>query len=68
MRLLLAEDDSGDLSLIESLFQVEGFEILKTHSREETLAAVQSQNVDLVLLAVIKSTYVGFETAKGIKK
>ncbi len=68
MRLLLADDNIHNLHFLESLFHAQGYEVLTATDGEETLSAVKYKDVDLVLMDVIMSKLIGFETAKGVKR
>ena len=66
-RILIVDDVEANVRLLEARLQAEYFDIRTAYSGKETLAAVLSERVDLVLLDVMMPDMSGFEVCAALK-
>ena len=67
-KILIVEDDISIIRTLEAYLLSEGFEIVSVSSQREALAALENENVDLLLLDISLAEGNGFavcEAAKG---
>ncbi|REL29763.1 diguanylate cyclase [Thalassotalea euphylliae] len=68
MYTILAADDAKDtLMLLEFDLQAEGYQVLKAEDGESALAAINNNNVDILLLDLYMPGMSGIETLKQLK-
>jgi DNA-binding response OmpR family regulator len=67
-KVLLIEDDPTMLSLLETLLEIEGFEVKKINDYGSILELVESESPDLVLMDVHLKEVDGLEVLSSMKK
>jgi two-component system, sensor histidine kinase and response regulator len=67
MRILLAEDNAINRKLAIALLEKRGHTVIPTENGEEALAALERENVDLVLMDVQMPIMDGFEAIRSIR-
>lgn len=65
--ILIVDDEPRYVRLISANLEVEGYQVLKAFSGEQTLEILVDHEVDLVLLDVMMPNLNGFETCKRIR-
>lgn len=66
-RVLLVDDDEGNREVLAYYLRRQGFAITTATSGEEGLAALDAQEVDLVLLDLVMPGMGGLQTLKAIR-
>ena len=66
-RILVVDDDTDILSVMETLLTMKGFEVEVTAKGENTIPKINSFKPDLILLDVLISGYDGRTICKQIK-
>jgi len=66
-RILIVDDDSTNVKILQKNLQPEGYDIAVASSGEEALGIVTNDNIDLVLLDIILPKMDGFELTKRLK-
>jgi CheY-like chemotaxis protein len=67
-KVLLAEDDATMVSLLTTLLQMEGFEVLVVDAEESTQAAVQRERPDVLFLDVHLGHQSGLEILDTLRQ
>ena len=67
-KVLLIEDDPTMLSLLETLLEIEGFEVKIVNDYSSILEHVESESPDLVLMDVHLKEIDGLEVLASLKK
>lgn len=65
--ILVVDDDTGTLKLLEAQLAGEGYVVRTANSGEDALASVEKQLPDLILLDVMMPGIDGFEVARRLK-
>lgn len=63
-RLLVIEDNPADISLIEEILRLDGYEVLKATSGVDGLKAARSEKPDLVILDLMMPDLDGFDVMR----
>jgi response regulator RpfG family c-di-GMP phosphodiesterase len=66
-RILCADDEPGNLKLLDAFLLPRGFETVKASNGEEALRIVQNEKIDLVLLDVMMPDLNGFEVCRTMR-
>ncbi|MDP4282969.1 MAG: response regulator [Bacteroidota bacterium] len=66
-RILVVDDDTDILSVMELLFSMKGFEVAIISKGENTFSKIESFRPDLILLDVLISGYDGRTICKKLK-
>ena len=67
-KILLAEDDVTMVSLLKTLLKMEGFDVVALRPNEDTLAAVDREMPDIVLLDVHLYGQNGLDILDALRK
>jgi DNA-binding response OmpR family regulator len=67
-KVLLVEDDPTMLSLLETLLEIEGFQVVPIHQVASALELLESEQPDLVLMDVHLKDGDGFELLRRIRE
>ncbi|MBW8011022.1 MAG: response regulator [Chloroflexi bacterium] len=67
-KVMLVEDDPTMLSLLNTLLEIEGFNVFETKDFRHALDEIRAAKPDLVLLDVHLQEYDGFEILEGIRQ
>ena len=68
LKVLLAEDDSTMVSLLTTLLNMEGFNVVALHADADVPAAVRSEKPDILLMDVHLMHQSGLEILEAIRK
>ena len=68
MKILIIDDEDLVTRSIQKLLTREGYEVIVAKSGEEALAAIQSQEVDLIVCDIRMPKMNGVEMIKGIRE
>ena len=52
-RILIADDDNRVNELLQDIYEMEGYEVLCAYDGEETLAILEKEEIDLLVLDVM---------------
>ncbi|MDP1547641.1 MAG: response regulator [Anaerolineales bacterium] len=66
-KILLAEDDVTMISLLETLLQMEGFQVVTLPADGDVTAAVRRENPDVLLMDVHLSTQNGLDVLDRLR-
>lgn len=66
-RVLIVDDESGNIQLLEELFGLHGYEVLAATDGRQALEAARREKPDLVLLDVMMPGMDGFEVCRRLK-
>ena len=66
-RILVVEDHAGTLSLLTTLLQKEGFDVIGAGNGEDALRILKNEFPDLVLLDIILTGMDGFDVCRTLK-
>ncbi|MFA5554858.1 MAG: response regulator [Phycisphaerae bacterium] len=67
-RILVAEDTPTNQTLIRILLEKLGFEVVLAHNGNEAIQAIQSQDVDLVLMDIQMPHMNGYDATRQLRK
>jgi CheY-like chemotaxis protein len=68
-KILLVDDDVDVLSVVETILENEGYEVITALNKEEGLSKARTMNPDLAILDVMMTTqFEGFELAEKLIK
>ena len=68
-KILLVDDDIDVISVVETILENEGYEVITANNKEEGLAKANEQKPDLAILDVMMTTqFEGFELAETFVK
>jgi two-component system response regulator VanR len=67
-RILVVDDDVEICDLIEIHLQNEGYEVVKAHSGNEALQALQQQDVQLIILDIMMGGMDGLEVCRRVRR
>jgi CheY-like chemotaxis protein len=67
-RILCVDDEPMNLKILEKLLTASGYEAIMAENGEAALAAIQNNNIDLVLLDVMMPKLDGFGVCRRIKE
>lgn len=65
-RILIADDQAGIRSLLQDLFEMEGYLVATVSNGLEAIARVQNENIDLIILDMKMPGITGLEAARRI--
>lgn len=68
VKILLVDDDHNIRIATKWLLEGEGYEVVLCNDVNECLKLLREKNIDLVLLDVIMSGYIGWDVCKKIKE
>lgn len=66
-RILCVDDEPMNLTLLEAMLQLRGFEVVTASNGLEALGEIQRERVDIVLLDVMMPEMDGYEVCRRIK-
>lgn len=67
MKILLVDDDTENLSLLETILSLQGYETLSCENGTTALQALDEGPIDLILLDVVMPGLSGYDVARQIK-
>ncbi|MBN1980109.1 MAG: response regulator [Chitinivibrionales bacterium] len=67
-RILIVDDDLDIVTTVKMFLELEGFQTASCHDGRSTLAFIEKQHVDLILLDLVLPDMCGIEVACHIKK
>lgn len=67
-RILIADDDNRVNELLQDIYEMEGYEVLCAYDGEETLAILEKEEIDLLVLDVMMPELDGWEVLEYVKR
>lgn len=67
-KILVVDDDDGNLRLIEAMLCLLGYQVIMAHDREEALEKVRGASPHLILLDTLMPKLDGFEVTRQLKE
>ena len=67
-RVLVVDDDTDILTLIEKILRREGYEVVTTSEGAAAITLIEEQDFDVILLDIMMPGINGFEVSRGIRR
>ncbi len=68
MKVLIVEDNDDYINLLNTEFELAGFEVVLAHDGLEGIEQAKNTNPDIILLDIILSKTLGFSLLRQLKK